>query len=246
MYQNPWVNPSACKTQAPSGLCDINGMLNETERKSIAEQPELKASNADGCLCNKGCGANMRISVTVTVMKKIGPQITDYKAAAKDFAEKFRPFWNLGNCSVILIASVGDNMSLADAGSDVINLVGVNETNRIDQDMYEKYFMKGLFVEGINETLNEYRLALAVVAAQTPAPTPAPTLESEAPGGSSTIIIIVIIVVLVAVIGIIIIIIFIRFKQKDRREISTGKPLSNPHEGNPTEKENLKSPPVDV
>jgi len=240
MYPNPWINPSACKTPAPSGLCDVNGMLTDEERNSMVEQPEMKASNKD-------CDAKMRISVTVAVMKKIGPQITDYRAAAKEFAEKFRLAWNLGNCSVILIASVNDNMCFLDEGSDVNDLLSAVVREDFDQKINNNCSI-GDFVGGINTMLNEYRDALAVAAAQTPAPTPAPTptLESEAPGGSSTIIIIVIIVVLVVVIGISVIIIIIFIRSKRSRGISTGKPLPSPHEGNPTEKENLKSTPVDV
>jgi len=39
----------------------------------------------------------------------------------------------------------------------VIELLSVNVTEKLDQDIYEKYFSEGRFVEGLNTTLSEYR-----------------------------------------------------------------------------------------
>ena len=49
------------------------------------------------------------------------------------------------------------SQSFLDAGARVIELLSANVTEKIDQDIYEKYFSEGRFVEGLNATLSEYR-----------------------------------------------------------------------------------------
>jgi hypothetical protein len=184
MYPNPWVNASQCQTTETSGLCDYNKMLTDEQRLNFIEQPEMNRGIDKGNLC-KNVDGEIRFMLTVAMMKQIGPGISDYRAAGKEFARKFRTDWNLPSCSVILVASNVDKTSFLDAGPDLTVLLTANITKKIDLDIYEEYFMKGLLADGINTTLFQYREVLEAVALLTTVP-PSTTTTTPATAAAAT------------------------------------------------------------